>query len=121
MGSGTVEYIDFAALRRHVANYDALYHKLLELFLEQAPLWIEEINEAFAGHDPVLLRQVCHKIKGGAGTLQAQSIIEAAADLNRYAVAGDLTDAEPSRSRLVSAIGGTIDFVRASGQIEPPC
>ena len=121
MGSEPVEFIDFAALRRHVANYDALFYKLLELFLEQAPLWIEEVNEAFAGQDSFLLRQACHKIKGGAGTLQAQSIIEAAADLNRYAVAGDLSGAEPSLSRLVSVIDGAIAYVRASGHIKPPC
>ncbi len=121
MPSEPVEYLDFAALRRHVANYDALFDKLLELFLEQGPLWIEEIDAAFAGHDPDLLRQVCHKIKGGAGTLQARFVIEAVAELNRHALSGDLTGAGPSRGRLVSAIDGTLAFVQASGHIKPPC
>lgn len=116
-----VEFIDFAALRRHVANYDALFQKLLELFVDQAPLWIQEINEAFASQDPALLRHACHKIKGGAGTLQAQAILDAAADLNRHAVAGDLSGAEASRGRLVSVIDGTITFVRDSGHLRPKC
>lgn len=112
-----VEFIDFEALRRHVANYEALFHKLLLLFLEQAPLWINDLDAAFARQDPTLVRQVCHKIKGGAGTLQAQFIIEAAAELNSHAVAGDLTKAEKSRAQLVSAIVCTMAFVQASGQV----
>ncbi len=112
-----IEFIDFEALRKHVANYEALFHKLLVLFLEQAPLWIKDLDEAFASQDLALVRQICHKIKGGAGTLQAQFIIEAAADLSRHAVDGDLTKAEESRARLVSAIDRTIDFVQASGQV----
>lgn len=116
-----IEFIDFDALREHVANYEELFHKLLRLFLEQAPLWISEINAAFANSDSILVRQICHKIKGGAGTLHAKLIIEAAADLNGHAVAGDLATAEESRARLVSAIDRTIAYVQASGQVRPAC
>lgn len=121
MQTEPIEFIDFDALRKHVANYEALFHKLLLLFLEQAPLWINEVNTAFASQDPTLVRQICHKIKGGAGTLQAKLIIESAAELSRQAVAGDLTGAEESRVRLVSAIDRTIAFVQASGQVRPEC
>lgn len=110
-------YIDFEGLRRHVADYDSLFLKLLQLFLEQAPLWEDELNQAFANADPVLVRQVCHKIKGGAGTLQANSIIEAADDLGRHAAAGDLAEAEALRLRLLAVIEQTIAFVRTSGYI----
>jgi len=107
-------FIDFDGLRRHVADYDSLFLKLLQLFLEQAPLWIDELNEAFASGDAVLVRQVCHKIKGGAGTLQASAIIEAAADLGRLAAADDLALAEAGRVRLLAMIEQTVAFVRQS-------
>lgn len=115
------DFIDFDALRRHVANYEALFHKLLLLFLEQAPLWIDEVDAAFASQDATQVRQVCHKIKGGAGTLQAKLIIESAAELSRHAVADDLAHAGESKARLVSAIDRTIAFVQASGQVRPEC
>lgn len=112
-----VEYIDLEALRRYVVDHDALFDKLLHLFLEQAPLWIDELNAASARQDADLVRQVCHKIKGSAGTLQARPIIEAAADLNRHAIGGDLARAEESRMQLVFAIDQTMACVRASGQV----
>lgn len=110
-------FIDFDGLRRHVADYDSLFLKLLQLFLEQAPLWKDELNEAFASGDAVLVRQICHKIKGGAGTLQASAIIEAAAELSRLATAGDLARAEEGRVRLLSVIEQTMAFVKASGYL----
>ncbi len=112
-----IPLIDFEALRRHVADYDSLFLKLLQLFMEQAPLWKDELDEAFASGDALLLRQLCHKIKGGAGTLQATSIIEAVEELRDHAVSGDLLPAEASLVRLRAAIEQTIDFVRASGYV----
>lgn len=109
--------IDFEALRRHVADYDSLFVKLLQLFLEQAPMWKDELDEAFASGDSLVVRQLCHKIKGGAGTLQATAIIQAVDELRDHAVAGDLTPAEASRLHLLSVIEQTIDFVRASGYV----
>jgi hypothetical protein len=113
-----IPLIDFEALRRHVADYDSLFVKLLQLFLEQAPLWQGELKEAFASGDALVLRQLCHKIKGGAGTLQATAIIQAVEELRFHAVSGDLTPAEPTRDRLLSVIEQTIDFVRASGYVQ---
>jgi HPt (histidine-containing phosphotransfer) domain-containing protein len=112
------EFIDFAALRKHVANYDTLFQTLLQLFLDQAPLWIDELGQAFADNDPVLVRQICHKIKGGAGTLKAQRIIEAALELKKHAVDGDLANAGESLALLVAAIEGTAAAIRESGHIK---
>ena len=118
MESEPIAYIDFDALRANVADYDSLFLKLLRLFLEQAPQWIDELKMAFASEDPVLIRQLCHKIKGGAGTLQANAIIEAVADLGRQVEADDPDRVEEGRRRLLNRIEQTIAYVRASGYIQ---
>lgn len=112
-----VTFIDFEELRQHVSGYDSLFRRLLQLLLEQAPLWVEELDKAFAGGDPEIVRKLCHKIKGSAGTLQARYIIEATAELSAYAVNGDLSDAGESRERLVRVIKETVAFVRDSGHV----
>lgn len=117
MAANSDEFIDFVALRKHVANYDTLFQTLLELFLDQAPLWIEELHETFATRDAIQIRQLCHKIKGGASTLLARRIVESAAELSSHARSGDLTQAEESVNRLISAIDGTANFIRASGEM----
>lgn len=116
-----IEFIDFEALRAQVSNYGSLFDKLIELFLEQAPLWVRELDEACAEQDPARVRQICHKIKGGAATLHAGHIIEAASALSGHAVAGTWGDAEPSRANLVSVISGTVTFVRAAGHGKAEC
>lgn len=112
-----VEYIDFEGLRQHVSGYEALFLRLLQLLLEQAPLWLAELDQAFDCGDADLVRKLCHKIKGSAGTLQARYIIEAAAELSVHAASGDLSEAGESREQLVQAINGTMAFVRDSGHV----
>ncbi|MDD5757940.1 MAG: Hpt domain-containing protein [Desulfobulbaceae bacterium] len=110
----SVGLIDLDALRRYAANHDALFETLIELFFEQAPLWIGEIDRAFATQNPSLVRQVCHKIKGSAATLHASLIVAEADKLHSCAVSGDLSDAEPLRARLVAAISDTVVLLRQS-------
>jgi len=121
MQTEPIGFIDFEALRRHVSSYEFLFDRLIELFLEQAPLWLQELDGAFAGQNPALVRQVCHKIKGSAATLHASCIIEAASELSLHAVNGNLRDAGQSRARLVAAIRGTVAFARESGHIKSEC
>lgn len=121
MRNESVVFIDVKALRSYTANQDSLFEILVELFLRQAPLWIREIDEAFTAQNPLLVRQVCHKIKGSAATLHACLIVAEAAALNCYAVSGDLRDAEPIKVKLVSAINATVGFVRQSICNEPKC
>jgi len=113
----SVELIDFDGLRQHVSGFDALFVRLLQLLLEQAPLWVEELERAFSGGDPLVVRRLCHKIKGSAGTVQALHILDAVTELSAHAAGGDLSVASESRDRLVKAIHDTVAFVRASGHI----
>lgn len=112
-----IEYIDFVELREHVSGYESLFLRLLQLLLEQAPLWVDELDQAFAGGDSEVVRKLCHKIKGSAGTLQARHIIDAAADLSSLAASGNWAAAGESRERLVEVINETVAFVRDSGHI----
>jgi HPt (histidine-containing phosphotransfer) domain-containing protein len=119
--SEPMQFVDFVALRRQLASYDALLETLLALFLEQAPLWLIELEEAFSAQDMMRVRHLCHKIKGGAATLQADYIVRAAAELSLQAADGDLLAAGESRDRLISAINGTMAFVQASAFGKPRC
>lgn len=112
-----VDFIDFDALRKHVSGYETLFLRLLQLLVEQGPLWVDELDLAFTCCDCDIVRKLCHKIKGSAGTLQAHYIIEAAAELSAHAASGDLSAAGKSRERLVKMINDTVAFVKNSGHI----
>lgn len=114
MQKESVQIVDLEALRCYAADHASLFETLVGLFLEQAPLWIEEIDQAFAPPNPTLVRHVAHKIKGSAATLHASLIVAEAANLHCCAVSGDLSSAEPLRERLVCAISDTATFFRQS-------
>ena len=47
MQAEPIEFIDFDALRKHVANYEALFHKLLLLFLEPAVFFLLRVRQSY--------------------------------------------------------------------------
>ena len=116
---GLPALIDFDSLRGSMGQYENLLLRLLALFLEQAPVWSREIDEAFASGEPNRVRQVCHKIKGGAGTIHAERIIVTATELGRQIAEHGLAGTEPLRLRLLAAIEETAVFVRDSGYLTP--
>ncbi len=116
---GLPALIDFDSLRGSMGQYENLLLRLLALFLEQAPVWSREIDEAFASGEPNRVRQVCHKIKGGAGTIHAERIIVSATELGRQIAEHGLAGTEPLRLRLLAAIEETAAFVRDSGCLTP--
>ena len=116
---GLPALIDFDSLRGSMGQYENLLLRLLALFLEQAPVWSREIDEAFASGEPNRVRQVCHKIKGGAGTIHAERIIVSATELGRQIAEHGLAGTEPLRLRLLAANEETAVFVRDSGYLTP--
>lgn len=115
MSATPLPLIDYAALRRQVAQFDSLFDTLQALFLEQAPLWIGDLEAALAREDMEAVRQLCHKIKGGAGTLQAKAIVAGAAELSRQVAAEDPAAIAESWAKLRLTITQTIAFVHAHG------
>jgi|GEM_PF-2848033 len=111
----TLPLIDYAVLRGQMAKFDSLLETLQALFLEQAPLWIADLDAAFAREDLDAVRRLCHKIKGGAGTLQAKAIVAGAVELSHQVAANDAPAIAESWVQLRYTIEQTIAFVRAHG------
>lgn len=107
------EYIDYNGLLVNCANKEELAARLLSLFIQQAPLWIKDIEEAYLSGDAENIRAVCHRVKGGAGTVQAHKICDETEKLSAAAKENMLQDAEGIVSSVLATINETIAFVES--------
>lgn len=99
-------------LLKNCANNERIVRRLLEIFLQQAPLWVTELQEAFSRNDAESVRLLCHRIKGGASTVQASAISEAASELGALAKSGIIGDDPLPLEKLVATIDFALEHVR---------
>jgi len=112
------QYIDYDGLKKHFANQDSIIKVVLNLFIEQAPVWINDLTTAFHNRDVSEIKKICHKIRGGALTVQALTVCEALDVFIEFAENDTLNEAQPSFEYLVSAIHQTHLFVLNSANVD---
>jgi two-component system sensor histidine kinase/response regulator len=100
-----LETIDRAMLLARVEGDHKLFVELIQLFLEDAPRMIAAMRRACEEEAMDALAKSAHSMKGAAGSLAAETTAEAAAQLERYAVAGDVDRARESLATLEAMIG----------------
>jgi CheY-like chemotaxis protein/HPt (histidine-containing phosphotransfer) domain-containing protein len=69
-------------------------HEVAAVFLEQAPLMLEELRAAIAADDAATVRRAAHTIRGSASIFGAAAVVRAAGTLEKNARAGDLAGAQ---------------------------
>ncbi len=74
----SMNIFDKSALLERLGNDEETYTEVIELFLEDIPLEIEQLKKAFANQDTLLVQQQAHTIKGAAGNVGALALQEAA-------------------------------------------
>ncbi|HTZ40956.1 MAG TPA: PAS domain S-box protein [Syntrophales bacterium] len=108
------EPIDFAkALEEFEGNREFLTG-LLERFLENVRSQLNAIREALDRADAEILRREAHAIKGGAANLTAVELSSAAAELEKAAKTGLLSEAPAGLEKLERAYRRLEEFVHKS-------
>ncbi len=69
-----------------------LFNELVSMFLEDAPLLLQEVENALRAHDPFTLQRQTHALKGAAATIGAIELKDAAHELELASKAGNLED-----------------------------
>lgn len=85
--------------------------QVLHLFLEDAPLRIEKLRQAWGAGDATGVQRAAHSLKGSAGNLGANALLAVCRQIDEKARAGDLTGTE----RLTHAL--VLEFARVEAEI----
>jgi HPt (histidine-containing phosphotransfer) domain-containing protein len=70
--------------------------ELIDIYLSDAPQWVEAMRTAVAGRDATLLRRAAHTLKGSSGSMGIRKVAEACAMLEQL----DVTDSAEVEERL---------------------
>ncbi|WP_437674036.1 response regulator [Sorangium sp. So ce131] len=110
------------ALERTGGDADLL-RELAEVFLEECPRWMAEIDEAVTAGDARKLQRAAHSLKGGVDSFGARSAFDAAFTLEKMARAnqlGSLAEAQFAlRAQIDRLIPELVAFVREGTSVEP--
>jgi CheY-like chemotaxis protein len=82
----------------------ALLHRLLTLFVEQAPVTAGAVERAVTSGDAVALEAAAHRLRGSAAVLGADRLARLCADLEDRARDGELPGAVAVRTALRSEV-----------------
>lgn len=98
-----------------------LLDKVIDLFLEDAPKHIAELQAALQDKNSDILRAISHKIRGSADVLGTTSISALAMAVEEAAKSGNFEQANELTPKLVKMLQGLlIDLAKADGEEEFP-
>ncbi|WP_438016285.1 response regulator [Sorangium sp. So ce315] len=110
------------ALERTGGDADLL-RELAEVFLEECPRWMADIDEAVTAGDARKLQRAAHSLKGGVDSFGARGAFEAAFALEKMARAnelGSLAEAQFAlRAQVERLIPELAAFVREGSPADP--
>jgi HPt (histidine-containing phosphotransfer) domain-containing protein len=92
---------------------DGLFADLVDLFLADAPVGIQEISDAFAGNDLKTVGLLAHRLKGSALTFGARKLGELCQGLELAGKAGEVAKAQALFSQLAPECSRVSDALRA--------
>jgi signal transduction histidine kinase/DNA-binding response OmpR family regulator/HPt (histidine-containing phosphotransfer) domain-containing protein len=98
--AGDTEVFDHESLLARVENDWDLLMEMIELYLDNSPKLLAEINEAMARGDLVTVERVAHALKGALQNIGASRAAQAAASLEESGRDGDVAASAESLDRL---------------------
>ncbi len=107
-----------AALRSLEGDRDLLL-RMIEAFLAETPMLLEDTREAISRRDSVALERGAHTLKGSVSNFVARRAYETAAELEEMGRHGHLNDAAAVHARLQSALDEVVDVLVGYTQGEP--
>jgi two-component system, sensor histidine kinase and response regulator len=100
----TVPVFDRDLTLARVEGDRRLLQEIVELFCEEAPRLLAEIQSSILHCDAKALAHVAHTLKGAVGHFGAQAAFEAALRLEVMGRGGDLTQAEAVYAELANEV-----------------
>ncbi len=107
-----VVLLDYPALQSTCLNKDVLIDKLLGLYVQQAPGWIDEIEQSVLSADPERVRIICHTVKGATAAIQATACVQVLEELHRSAREDNLDNGQQIMNKAVLLITQTGDVIK---------
>lgn len=92
--------VDWDEALERVAGSQETLDELVEIFLEQWPQMMDEIEQGVARADHATLRRAAHTLKGSAAIFGARPVADAANQLSQMAKHQHLDDAEAALREL---------------------
>lgn len=102
-----------AALVR-LANDRTLLREMIDFFLEDAPVLLQQARDALHAGDMPALRRAAHSIKGLAANFEALGTVSAALKLEKAAEANQTDDVSALFSKLEDSVQDTVSSLRTS-------
>ena len=104
--------IDRGSLMERLGGDEQLLADVVRLFLDDCPVRLAAIKAAVDSRDAERIRTSAHALKGAAGNLSAQGLVEAASILERIGSENHLGPADAAWRRLSMEAASVIDTLR---------
>ena len=104
---------DEAGLLAHVGGDSQLAREIVQIYLSNAPGWLDGIRQAVTAADAAGLAHMAHRLNGALSNLAAPAATDAARALETAGRGGDLSDASEGLRRLETELARLQDALRA--------
>jgi HPt (histidine-containing phosphotransfer) domain-containing protein len=95
---------DEAALMERVEGDTELLREIVELFLEESPRLIADVQAAVTAADATALRRAAHTLKGAAANFGAAAVVAAAFELETMGRTGNMGGTATVCDRLAGSL-----------------
>ncbi len=102
---------DLSALREAAGEDEDLVWTLINIFREECPGLIDNIEQAIRGCQPQQLHEAAHKLKGTLGNMGAMAALDQAVALEAMGKNEDMQQATSAFGRLKSEIETLLDEI----------
>ncbi len=94
------EVVDLKQALRRVAGDEEMLRELAQIFLEESPSWLEQVEVALSEDEPDGVFRAAHDIKGSTEVFCADSAVQAAKQLEKMGRNEELEDADEALGAL---------------------
>jgi two-component system sensor histidine kinase/response regulator len=106
--------LDLARLRTLVGDDPQFMEELCRTFMASSSRLIEELGQAVAGEDRAQVKAVAHKLKGGAGSVCAQRVMDLSLALEHTALVAPGVELAGVVEQLRAALGECASVIEVS-------
>jgi HPt (histidine-containing phosphotransfer) domain-containing protein len=107
-GDPSPDVVDLDYLRRFTMGNAALEEEVLRLFVNQTPLYLEQLRNARSTKE---WGEAAHTLKGSAGAIGARRLTSVAEMVERLDIDSAGADGEGFREQAIEAVAGALEEV----------
>ncbi len=96
--------LDYAVALERLGGDEELLQEVAQLFLDEYPTLMSEIQQAVAAGNARRLERAAHSLKGSVANFGADVAVQAALALEKIGRSGDLTGVGPAYQQLASVM-----------------